>query len=156
MTNLDIIKYLAHNNPDRLAEFLDDIYCIGWNCGAYEQRHIDDDDTSAVDIDFVESKWLDQKAGEDFFLDDELKEWSEFTEWISVKDRLPAPYDKDPDWTETVLFRTTQGHIHSGYRYKAQVETFFSPSYWLDESENLSFEDEDVTHWMPLPTPPME
>ena len=72
-------------------------------------------------------------------------------EWISVEDRLPKPYDKDPDWTETVLFRTIQGHIHSGYRYKAQVETSFSPSYWLDESEHLSFEDEDVTHWMQLP-----
>lgn len=39
MTNLDIIKYLANNDPDRLAELLDDVYCCAWNCGAYSQRH---------------------------------------------------------------------------------------------------------------------
>ena len=81
--------------------------------------------------------------------------------WISVEDRLPEPYDRDPDWSETVLFLTTQGHIHSGYRYKGRVQTSFydddwSSPYWLDESENLSFEEEFVTHWMPLPTPPTE
>lgn len=82
-------------------------------------------------------------------------------EWISVKDRLPKSYDRDPNWSETVLFRTTQGHIHSGYRYKGRTQTSFydddwSSPYWLDESENLSFEDEYVTHWMPLPEPPTE
>lgn len=35
MTNLEIIKYLAYENPKRLAELLDDIYCIAWNCGSY-------------------------------------------------------------------------------------------------------------------------
>lgn len=82
-------------------------------------------------------------------------------EWISVEDRLPKPYDRDSDWSETVLFLTVQGHIHSGYRYKGRVQTSFydddwSSPYWLDESENLSFEEEKITHWMPLPTPPTE
>lgn len=137
MTNLDIIKYLAHNNPDRLAEFLDDIYCIGWNCGAYEQRHIDDNDTSAVDIDFVESKWLDQKAGEDFFLDDELKEWSKFTDWISVNDRLPEEDVRVLVWLNTNRSYTK---IDTDRRFEGK---------WVRWAS-------DVTHWMPLPTPPTE
>lgn len=77
MTNLEIIKYLATNNPTRLAELLDDIYCLGWNCGAYAQRHIDDDKFSVLEMEFSESKWLHQEATEqDLFLDCELREWS--------------------------------------------------------------------------------
>lgn len=80
-------------------------------------------------------------------------------EWISVEDRLPETYDKEPDWSVTVLFRTTQGHIHSGYRNIGRPQTSFyddawTPPYWLDESENLTFEEDEVTHWMPLPQAP--
>lgn len=82
-------------------------------------------------------------------------------EWISIKDKLPELYDRDTDWSETVLFLTTQGHIHSGYRYKGRIQTSFydddwTPPYWLDESENLSFEEDEVTHWMLLPESPIE
>ena len=81
------------------------------------------------------------------------------SEWISVDERLPDLCDRDPDWSVTVLFRTTQGHLHSGYRYVGRAQTSFyddswSPPYWLDESENLSFEVDEVTHWMPLPEAP--
>ena len=71
-------------------------------------------------------------------------------EWISVKDRLPKIYDKDSDWSGTVLFRTTQGHIHSGRRKFGRHRM----SFWIDESDNLFFSKEEVTHWMPLPQPP--
>lgn len=37
MTNLDIIKYLATNNPARLAELIEDIYCLAWNDGANDK-----------------------------------------------------------------------------------------------------------------------
>lgn len=76
MTNLDIIKYLANNNPSRLAELLDDIYCSAWNCGAYAQRHIDEEKFSPLEMEFVESKWLDHVANTHFFFDCELEEWS--------------------------------------------------------------------------------
>lgn len=81
------------------------------------------------------------------------------SEWISVDERLPDLCDRDPDWSVTVLFRTTQGHLHSGYRYVGRAQTSFyddswSTPYWLDESENLSFEVDEVTHWMPLPEAP--
>lgn len=77
MTNLEIIKYLATNNPTRLAELLDSIYVIGWNCGAYAQRHMDEDKLSTQEMEFSESKWLYRVATEqDLFLDYELEEWS--------------------------------------------------------------------------------
>lgn len=76
MTNLDIIKYLANNNPARLAELLDDIYCCAWNCGAYAQRNIDEDKCSDSEMEFSENKWLEQEVNTDFFFDGELKVWS--------------------------------------------------------------------------------
>ena len=80
-------------------------------------------------------------------------------EWISVNDRLPEAYDKEPDWSVTVLFRTIQGHIHSGYRNigrskKSFYDDDWTPPYWLDDSENLTFEEDEVTHWQYLPQPP--
>lgn len=80
-------------------------------------------------------------------------------EWISVEERLPKPDDKEPDFTEIVLFRTTQGHIYSGYRYIGRPQTSFydddwEPPCWLDESENVVLEEEYVTHWMPKPEDP--
>ena len=82
-------------------------------------------------------------------------------EWISVNDRLPEISDKDRDWSVTVLFRTFQGHIHSGNRNIGRPQNSFydddwTPPFWLDESENLDFEDDEVTHWMPLPQSPKE
>ena len=76
MTNLEIIKYLANNNPTRLAEFLDDVYCRAWNCGAYAQRNMDEDKYSSLEMEFSEEKWLDQEVNTDFFFDSELEEWS--------------------------------------------------------------------------------
>lgn len=81
--------------------------------------------------------------------------------WIPVAERLPEIYDKDPDWSKTVLFRTVFGHIHSGYRNIGRPQTSvydddWTPHYWIDESENLHFEEDEVTHWMPLPEPPKE
>ena len=71
-------------------------------------------------------------------------------EWISVNNMLPKIYDKDSDWSGTVLFRTTQGHIHSGRRKFGRHRM----SYWVDEADNLFFSKEEVTHWQPLPQPP--
>ena len=77
----------------------------------------------------------------------------------SVKDKVPEIYDKEPDWSVTVLFRTIQGHIHSGYRnigrpQKSFYDDDWTTPYWLDESENLTFEEDEVTHWQYLSQPP--
>lgn len=71
MTNLDIIKYLANNNPTRLAELLDDLYCTAWNCGSHagstgkiiEECEIDDF-----------NEWLNQDASKSgYYYDGELE-----------------------------------------------------------------------------------
>lgn len=74
MTNLDIIKYLAFNNPTRLAELLDDIYCMGWNNGYYA-AHTNCERFSKTEIyDFDE--WINQDAlKSEIYSDKELAEW---------------------------------------------------------------------------------
>jgi hypothetical protein len=90
MTNLDIIKYLATNNPARLAEFLDEIWCIAWNHGASVQYLLHKGGESGADkiidsdLEFSESKWLEQEANTDFFLDREIEEWSKAINPIST------------------------------------------------------------------------
>lgn len=84
MTNLEIIKHLAANNPARLAVFLDDIYCNAWNCGAYAQRYIEEDKISELEMEFSESKWLEQEANTDFFFAEELEEWPKAISPIST------------------------------------------------------------------------
>lgn len=71
MTNLDIIKHLALNNPTRLAELLDDICWTARNhdkffaMGKRSTNEIDDFD-----------EWINQEANANFFYKHELKEWS--------------------------------------------------------------------------------
>ena len=60
--------------------------------------------------------------------------------WISVKERLP----KDG---VTVLVRTTYGLVAA-----ALHDTYLHER---EEGDN-SFDDSEVTHWMPLPEPPKE
>lgn len=101
MTNLEIIKYLAINNPTRLAELLDDLYCNAWNCGScvgstgkiMEECEIDD---------FGE--WINQEANTNFFFDNELEEWSKAINNPSVEITYPdnlvieLPFEgKDPN-----------------------------------------------------------
>lgn len=84
MTNLEIIKYLAHNNPARLAELIDDIYCTGWNCGAYAAIN-DSGIFSDHEIDdFYE--WINQEASGGFFIDYEIAEWAKIVGQNEVKE----------------------------------------------------------------------
>ena len=100
MTNLEVIKYLATNNPTRLAELLDDIWCCAWNAGAYA-ANTDGARFSPNEIDDF-GEWINQEANTNFFYDDELEEWSKA---INNPPTLTAFYDgltvtfpvKDPD-----------------------------------------------------------
>lgn len=74
MTNLDIIKYLATNNPTRLAELLNDIYCNAWNCGscaASTGKVMEDCEIDDFDV------WLHEDADKrGYYYDYELEQWS--------------------------------------------------------------------------------
>jgi hypothetical protein len=66
-------------------------------------------------------------------------------EWISVEDRLP-------ETNEDVL-------IYRGKRIGCLVNvyTYLGNNEWEDEYGYWSrTDDESITHWMPLPTPPTE
>ena len=86
MTNLEIIKYLATNNPTRLAGLLDDIYYNAWNCGScagstgkiMEECEIDD---------FGE--WINQEANTNFFFENELEEWTKAINNPSIEITYP-------------------------------------------------------------------
>lgn len=100
MTNLEVIKYLATNNPTRLAEFIDDVWCIAWNRGASVQHllHIGDESGAEKvidsDLEFSESKWLEQEADTGFFFDRELEGWSkEIKPSESTTDTTKHPID---------------------------------------------------------------
>lgn len=78
MTNFDLIKYLVNNNPARLAELLDDIYCFGWNNGAWctsSEDYVSKFEGKFEIDDF--NKWLDQDIAETgFYTNKEIEEWS--------------------------------------------------------------------------------
>ena len=76
MTNLEIIQYLALNNPTRLAEFLDDLWCTAWNCGNYAAINQGKEFSESEIDDFKE--WINQEANTNFFFDYELEEWLKF------------------------------------------------------------------------------
>lgn len=75
MTNLDIIKHLATNDTARLAELLDDIYCLAWNNGSYAHETNCEKFSSTEITDFNE--WLKQDAAQsDIYCNYELAEWA--------------------------------------------------------------------------------
>lgn len=106
MTNLEIIKYLAFNNPARLAELLDDIYCTAWNHGSYAAVSKNPFSENEID-DFNE--WIGEEANTNFFYDHELEEWSKA---IDSPPTITAFYDSlsvtlpvdDPDhlWNKDI------------------------------------------------------
>lgn len=103
MTNLEIIKYLATNNPARLAELLEDIYCTAWNDGANDKFG---DESAIPNFD----KWIYEDAAKSgFHYHYELEQWSKAINPIPT---IEATYDNltvtipvdDPDhlWNKDI------------------------------------------------------
>lgn len=136
MTNLDVIKYLATNNPSRLAELLDDIYCKAWSCGSYcassggkvlENTEIDDF-----------NEWINQDAAESgFYYEHELEEWSKAINNPSIEITYPdnlvvqLPFEgKDPNhmWNTDNNFNIITPYMQAmfnGERYDDTVKIHF-------------------------------
>ena len=67
-------------------------------------------------------------------------------EWISVEDRLPKTF-------RTVLIWTNASWVVTTARYKYWSSKPVEFNKWVtNEYENIPG---DVTHWMPLPEPPV-
>lgn len=74
MTNLEIIKYLALNNPSRLAELLEDLYCLAWNDGA---NAYSDNYPQKIELGGM-YEWINDDASKlGLYFEEELEEWSE-------------------------------------------------------------------------------
>lgn len=65
-------------------------------------------------------------------------------EWISVKEMLP-------EYNINVLLYNCEESIFIGYRHKMEDD----PDVWYTP-DIYYIEDEKLTHWMPLPSPPVE
>lgn len=126
MTNLEIIKYLATNNPTRLAELLDDIYRDAWNDGA------NDDYRAMPDFE----KWLSEDAS-NFGMQrspNELEEWYKAINNPSIEITYPdnlvieIPYEgKDPNhmWNTDNNFNIITPYMQAmfnGERYDDTVK----------------------------------
>ena len=100
MTNLEIIKYLATNNPTRLAELLNDI-C--WFARSHD-KFLAMGKRSKNEIDDFE-EWLNEDASKrNYYYDDELEEWSKAINNPSIEITYPdnlvieIPFEgKDPN-----------------------------------------------------------
>lgn len=145
MTNLDIIKYLATNNPTRLAELLDDIYCCAWNSGAYA-ANTDGARFSSNEIDDF-NWWINQETNTNFFYNSELEGWSKVIdkkdldeaptinlhEWISVNDRLPEKFVHvlcvypSKDYGSNIVV----DYMESDRGYFAEQFKYGPPTYWM-------------------------
>jgi len=71
-------------------------------------------------------------------LEDQLKDRA----WISVEDRLPP--EKSHGFSDWILVATN----HDGAKFVCQDKRDFHDECWVQSSTN-------VTHWMPLPSPPI-
>lgn len=82
-------------------------------------------------------------------------------QWISVHEKLPEPYDF------VLVFATTEGTnepnpislarlIPRGTNWEFLYEYKDSSGAGVYQDIEWPVEMEDITHWMPLPKPPME
>lgn len=81
-------------------------------------------------------------------------------EWISVKDRLP------PDGQQVLLFIQAQMQdvdcdtnepISDLYIHTEKAIGYITKNtLWINYDQDGYYSLSDVTHWMPLPTPPFE
>lgn len=115
MTNLEIIKYLAINNPSRLAEFLDDI-C--WTARLHDKFSAMENHPTKEFDDF--EKWLNNDAKKSsVWYKDELKEWSKITDSTST---ITATYD---NLTVTLPIKDSADHMwnnNNEYDYEINKE----------------------------------
>lgn len=103
MTNLEIIKYLATNNPTRLAELFDDLYCHAWNAGVYYAQ----DGKSPFEENDIDdfNEWFNKDATTTgLYYDEELEEWTKAINNPSIEITYPdnlviqLPFEgKDPN-----------------------------------------------------------
>ena len=109
MTNLDIIKYLANNNPTRLADLLEDIYICAWIEGTNDKVG---DESSIPSFD----KWLYEDISQsNLYFRYKLEKWSKAT---NPTPTITTAYD---NLTVTIPIKDSADHMwnnNNEYDYK--------------------------------------
>jgi hypothetical protein len=76
-------------------------------------------------------------------------------EWISCKDQLPELTQKDSNYFESkTCIVCIRGKYHDVAKWTKAIEGGEEYTGWFDEA--IGEPVEEVTHWMPLPSPPKE
>ena len=95
------------------------------------------------------------------------------SEWISVKERLPngvvlACYDFSHSKIKRIIraqyFKkhTVEANSYDDFgEYDEETDTYYVPEGWYERIDfwdeySSVFIEKEITHWMPLPTPPKE
>ena len=107
-------------------------------------KRIEDEGLASIDSPFVKM-WLVAQL----FLGDlmDKNRTSENLEWISVIHRLPEPNQR------ILFYASDSDKVFCGvYSFKYSDEKF----HFFENMNDWCFEDQVVTHWMPLPNAPGE
>lgn len=73
------------------------------------------------------------------------------SEWISVKERLPPTGVRVLAWVRDCHGKSEPSVL--AYTVPYTSKHFTPPAFW-DGDGPMSWTEDDVTHWMPLPDPP--
>lgn len=70
------------------------------------------------------------------------------SKWISVKDRLPSPNE---DVLLVDILGSSPSEIFLGWQATGR---WFETHYYCKEGASHQIDNDQITHWMPLPEPP--
>src|SRR5690606_39837009 len=79
------------------------------------------------------------------------------SKWVSVKDRLPMAWEVgnwDGKRTDEVLIRKTGDRYTIGRLYTGVLDGRVFTD-WIEGKEEWGIDSGEVTHWQPLPQPPI-
>lgn len=84
-------------------------------------------------------------------LQQEIDRLKNTMQWISVKDRLPDKEENVLFFDGDMIYIGGIGSYEEGYEEGGKIIDF-----WIDfPQESIDFEWNDITHWMPLPSSPV-
>ena len=84
MTNLDVIKYLAYENPKRLGQLLEDIHCYAWMDGSNDK--FGDESTLPLMTEWI---YEDASTRYNLYKDEELAEWVKSIDYPIIEITYP-------------------------------------------------------------------
>lgn len=103
--------------------------------------------------------WEQNKCGFRYWFEDGKPNYPRYDGWISVKDRLPEPYDfvlvfADNEGTGEPRPMSIARWEKGSWGFVNNTPLMCNQGAWMDIEYDM--DSDDVTHWMPLPLPPKD